>query len=178
MTSPATSYSWPAKVLHWVVAFAVIAAVVFGVAMTEVEPGPRQNQLYDLHRSFGALILALVGIRLLWRLYAPPPPPVPGLPRWQELAAVWAHRLLYVFLFAMPLLGWAGTSAFPARIMVFGLFELPPILAPDRELSEILLEAHEVVGFLFLSLIIVHVVAALYHHVILKDQTLKRMLTG
>jgi cytochrome b561 len=174
------SYRWPAKLFHWLTAAAVVTAIVLAFSMVGAEPGPAQNKLYDLHRSFGALILVLTGGRLLWRLYSPlyspPPPLVPGMPAWQEKAATGLHRLLYVILFTMPLLGWAGTSAFPARIMVFGLFELPPLVAPNRELSEILLGIHWRLGWLLCVLIAGHVGAALYHHFIRKDDTLRRML--
>lgn len=176
MQAAAKSYSGGAKLLHWLSAFAVIAAIVLGFAMVSAERGPLQNQLYDLHRSFGALILALTGVRLLWRLYSPPPPPPAGQPAWQVKAALVVHRLLYVLLFALPLLGWAGTSAFPAKIMVFGLFELPPIVAPDRELSELLLGIHWRLAIVMCVLIAGHMGAALYHHIIAKDETLKRMM--
>lgn len=170
------NYSGPAKILHWLSAAAVITAIVLGFAMNSAEQGPTQNQLYDLHRSFGALILGLTGLRLLWRLYSPPPPPVPGMPAWQEKAAAFVHGLLYVLLFAMPLLGWAGTSAFPARIMVFGLFELPPLVGPDRELSTLLLGIHWRLGLVLCLIIAGHIGAALFHHFIRKDATLRRML--
>jgi cytochrome b561 len=176
MTSTTSGYRWPAKTFHWLTAAAVITAVILGLAMVNAQPGPTQNQLYDLHRSFGALILALTAARLLWRLYAPPPPLVPGMPVWQKTAASAMHGLLYVALFAMPLLGWAGTSAFPAPITVFGLFRLPPLLGPNRELSEILLEIHEAVAWVLCALIAVHIAAALYHHFVKKDATLRRML--
>jgi cytochrome b561 len=98
------------------------------------------------------------------------------MPAWQEKAAVYMHRLLYVMLFAMPLLGWAGTSAFPATITVFGLFELPPLVGPDRELSALLLGLHWRLAFVLCVMIAGHVSAALYHHFVIKDETLKRML--
>lgn len=170
-----TGYNGVAKLFHWLTAAAVITAIILAFAMNSVESGPGKNQLYDLHRSLGALILSLVGLRLLWRLYSPPPP-VPGMPAWQEKAAAFMHRLLYVFLFAMPLLGWAGTSAFPARIMVFGLFELPPLVGPDRELSTLLLGIHLRMGLVLCLMIAGHAGAALYHHVVRKDDTLRRML--
>lgn len=170
------SYSGAAKLFHWLTALSVITAIVLGFAMVGASPGPGQNRLYDLHRSFGALILLLTGLRLLWRLTSPPPPMVPGMPAWQEKAAVYMHRLLYVMLFAMPLLGWAGTSAFPATITVFGLFELPPLVGPDRELSALLLGFHWRLAFVLCVMIAGHVGAALYHHFATKDETLKRML--
>lgn len=175
MQTERKQYGPVAKILHWLSAAVIIAAVVLGFAMNSVEPGATQNRLYDLHRSFGALILLLTGGRLLWRLYSPPPP-MPDLPAWQAKSATFVHRLLYVLLIALPLLGWAGTSAFPAKIMIFGLFELPPIVEPDRELSELLLELHELAALTLCALIAAHIAAALYHHIFRKDDTLRRML--
>jgi cytochrome b561 len=178
MTTPGASESYSAthKWLHWVIAFLVIAAVFMGVAMVNVGRGPVQNVLFDLHRSVGALVLALTGIRLVWRLLHPVPPPVPGLAPLQALAARVVHVALYVLLFAMPLLGWAGTSAFGAKIMVFGLFELPPILARDRALAATLLGIHGWTGFAFAGLFTLHALAALHHHIVRRDATLRRML--
>ncbi len=144
--------------------------------MTNAQPGAAQNQLYDLHRSFGALILGIAAMRLLWRLFAPPPPALEGLPRWQELAARGTHYALYVLLFAVPLMGWAGTSAFGAPIFVFGLFELPPILSQNRDLAMVLLTTHKLLAFTLCAVLALHIAAALHHHFIRKDATLRRML--
>jgi cytochrome b561 len=178
MIDAPVSYTATHKLLHWLIAFLVIAAVIMGIAMVNVGRGTVQNVLFDLHRSVGALVLALAGIRLVWRLLHPVPPPVPGLAPLQALAARAVHVALYVLLFAMPLLGWAGTSAFGAKIMVFGLFELPPILARDRALSATLLGIHGWTGFAFAGLFTLHAAAALHHHFIRGDATLRRMLPG
>lgn len=170
------AYTAAHKILHWLTALLVVVAVILGVAMVNVGRGSLQNALFDLHRSFGALILVVAGVRLLWRLYRPAPPPLAEIPRLQAIAARSVHALLYVFLFAMPLLGWAGTSAFGAKIMVFGLFELPPILDQDRELSKTLLWLHGWAGFVFTGLFTLHAAAALHHHFVRRDATLRRML--
>lgn len=172
----ASGYSGGTKLFHWLSALLVVTAIILGFAMVSAQPGPGQNQLFDLHRSFGALILAVTGARLLWRIKNPPPPPEPGMPRWQERLALHTHRLLYLFLIVLPLLGWAGTSAYRAPIVVFGLFELPPILPENRPLSEMLLETHELLALTLCVLLIGHIGAALHHHVIRKDNTLRRML--
>jgi cytochrome b561 len=172
------SYSSGAKLLHWLTALAIFCALPLGISMLRVEPGPLQNQLFDLHRSFGALILALAAVRLLWRLFVPPPPLVPGLPRWQELAAVGTHWALYVLIFAVPLVGWAGTSAFGAAITVFGLFQLPMILDKNKELAEVLLDVHVGLVITLSVLVVMHIGAALHHHFVRKDATLLRMLPG
>jgi cytochrome b561 len=172
----ATGYAWPAKLLHWLSAVAVLSAIGLGLAMLNVESGPTQNRLFDLHRSFGATVLMLTGARLLWRLYAPPPPPVGDMPAWQAFAARHTHHLLYVLLFAVPAMGWAGTSAFGARIEVFGLFELMPILERDRELAATLLQLHGLLAFTLCAVLALHIGAALHHHFVRKDDTLRRML--
>lgn len=173
---PPAGYRWPAKLLHWVSALAVLAAIGLGFAMLNVGSGPAQNRLFDLHRSFGALVLMLTGARLLWRLYAPAPPPVAGLPAWQAFAARHTHHLLYALLFAVPLMGWAGTSAFGARIEVFGLFELKPILDRDRDLAVTLLGLHGALALTLCAVLAAHVGAAVHHHAVRRDDTLRRML--
>ena len=171
-------YNSVAKALHWIVAGCVLAAIPLGLAMVNVGPGPLQNTLYDLHRSFGALILGLMAVRLAWRLIRRPPPRNIPMPVWQTRLAATVHGSLYVMLLAMPLLGWAGTSAFPATITVFGLFDLPPLIGPDRELSETLLDIHATAAFVLVGLVCLHIGAAMYHHFVRKDDVLRRMLPG
>jgi len=178
MSDAVVRYRVPAQILHWLTAALVVTGVGLGFAMLSVDAGPLQNRLFDLHRSFGASILALTGLRLLWRLYAPPPPMVAGLPAWQARIAAITHILLYVLLFAVPLMGWAGTSAFGARIPVFGLFELPMILEKNKELADVLLPLHGILALSLCALLIMHIGAALHHHFVRKDDTLRRMLPG
>lgn len=169
------SYHPLSKTFHWVTAIAVPIAVALGIAMVSAAPGEGQNRLYDLHRSVGATVLALTGLRLMWRLYRPPPALLPASP-WQQILAVSAHRFLYVLLFAVPGLGWAGTSAFGAPIWIFGLFRLPPILNKDQDLAVTLLGIHELAAFSLCAVFIVHAGAALHHHFVRRDATLRRML--
>ncbi|MDX2143524.1 MAG: cytochrome b [Rhodospirillaceae bacterium] len=170
-------YRPPAKLLHWLTAIAIFCVVPLGIAMVEAAPGPGQNQLYDLHRSFGALVLTLTALRLLWRLYSPPPPPpVTNMPPWQAWASQVMHGALYVLLFAVPLMGWAGTSAFGARIMIFGLFELPMVLDKDRDLATVLLSIHVYLAFTLCALFVIHIGAAIHHQVVRKNAVLRRML--
>ncbi len=172
------SYSAPAKILHWLTAVCVLCGVTLGITMLNMQPGPSQNQVFDLHRSFGATILFLTGLRLIWRLYSPPPPLVADLPIWQEHAARITHGALYFLLFAVPLVGWTGTSAFGAPIVVFGLFELPDLVEPNKELATLLLNTHMTLAFILCGLVALHIAAALQHHFVRKDETLRRMLPG
>lgn len=176
MSDAAVRYSAPARILHWLTVIAVITGVFLGFAMLSAESGPRQNQLFDLHRSFGAAILALTGVRLLWRLYSPAPQMTALMPAWQTRIAQVTHVLLYILLLIVPLVGWAGTSAFGARIPVFGLFELPMILEKNKAVADILLPLHAALALSLSGLVILHMGAALHHHFIRKDDTLRRML--
>jgi cytochrome b561 len=171
-------YSTAAKIFHWITALAVVTAIPAALAMVRVDQGPLQNRLYDLHRSLGVLVLVLMVARLLWRIYRPAPDLVPGLPDWQVAAARILHWTLYAVLLAMPVLGWAGTSAFGAPIMVFGLFEWPAMLDKDQQLAGVLLGLHRWLGFVLAGLLALHVGAALHHHFIRRDDTLRRMLPG
>ncbi len=178
MTTVQAGYSGPAKLVHWLTALAVLAAIPLALAMVRADPGPLQNSLYDLHRSFGVAVLVLTAARVVLRMFLRPPPLVEGLPAWQRAAARASHHLLYVLLVAIPLLGWAGTSAFGAPITVFGMFEWPPFMDKNQELAETLLALHRWLGFALAGLLVLHVGAALHHHLVRRDETLRRMLPG
>lgn len=169
-------YSPTARVLHWLTAIAVLAAIPLGIAMLNAPSGPVQNTLFDLHRSFGVVILVLVLVRLPYRLFAGAPPPEPSLPRWQLGLSHAVHWLLYLFLLAMPIVGWVGTSAYGAPITVFWLFELPPIVAKNEALATSLLGWHATAGLIMGGLVLVHIAAALYHRFVRHDGVLARML--
>lgn len=177
MSERAASYSLVARVFHWLSAAAVLSTIPLGVAMLNVE-GPLQSRLYDLHRSCGALVLALTALRLAWRLTHTPPPLSSELPAWQRRAAQLVHGMLYLLLFATPLVGWAATSAYRAPISVFGLFQLPPLVAENRALSEKLFPVHTGLAMTLCAFLAVHIAAALYHHFVRKDGTLARMWPG
>lgn len=174
----APGYTFVARVLHWVTAILVLLQLPLGIVIANQWGGPLQDALYYAHKSIGALILPLVVARLAYRL-THRPPPLPGdIPRAQRLAAQATHWALYALLIVQPLLGWMGTSAYPAPVPVFGLFELPPLLAPNRALSEQLLSVHRYVAFTIAGLAALHIGAALFHHFVRRDRVLLRMMSG
>ncbi len=120
-------YSLPARVAHWLTAVFVIVAFFVGLTMLRVGQGELQNQLFDLHRSLGATVFALAALRLLWRLWHPPPPLPPETPGWIKLSAWLSHRLLYAFILILPIIGWLGSSAFGAPVHI--LWALRPSTA-------------------------------------------------
>lgn len=175
---PEKGYTLPARVLHWLTAIIVIGLIPAGIYMADASPGPVTNLVYNLHRSFGFLLLPIVIVRLAYRLMVPPPPLPPNIPPIQQFVAHATHWALYALLIIQPMVGWIATSAYRAPITVFWLFELPPIWQQDRAFSETLFEVHEVIGFAIAALALAHIGAALFHHFIRRDDVLLRMMRG
>jgi cytochrome b561 len=169
-------YSLIARAIHWITALLVLTMVPAGLTMIRIGGGPLQNQLFDFHRSVGVTLMFLTVIRLAYRLTHKPAPLPDDIPAWQRFAAKATHMFLYGFLLVNPFLGWVATSAYGAKISVFGLFTMPAIVAKDRALSEQLFTVHEVLGLLFTAAVLMHIGAALYHGIIRRDGVLSRML--
>ena len=171
-------YTATARALHWLTAALVLTMIPIGIVMANVDLGSTGDRLYDLHRSFGAVLLPIVVIRLIYRI-ANPPPPLPGdIPAIQQLAAHMTHWALYLLLIVQSLVGWVATSAYRAPIKVFWLFELPPIWPVDQPFSERAFALHRWIGFALAALICAHIAAALFHHFVRRDQVLLRMVRG
>lgn len=166
------------RAFHWIMAAAIVGAWLIGFTMPEVEDGDPRGTVLDRHTAFGLAVLTLAALRLLWRLYNPTPAPVPGTPPLQHLAARGAHLLLYVLMFAMPISGILMTWAEGRTLHVFWLHDIPAPFAPSDELGDIMEDTHETLALLLAAMVGAHVAAALYHHVICRDCTLRRMLTG
>jgi cytochrome b561 len=176
--TPVLTYTFTARVLHWLTAALVLCNLPLGLVIARNWGGPLQDPLYNLHRSIGALIIPIVLVRFAYRLLHPAPPLPDEIPLVQRGAAQVTHWVLYTLLIVQPFLGWIGTSAYPAPIIVFGLFELPPIWHEDRAFSDQILTVHAFVGLSIALLLVVHISAALHHHFVRRDVVLKRMLPG
>jgi len=178
MDQASAAYTPTARVLHWITALLVIGLITVGILMGNMASGPLQDRLYNLHRSTGALVLVLSIIRL-WYRWTHPPLSLPAhMLASQRLAAESVHWMLYTLLIVQPLIGWAATSAYRAPIIIYGLFELPPILPVNQPLSEQLFFIHRGLGFVMAALVLGHAGAALYHHFVQRDRVLMRMISG
>jgi len=176
MKNPGDRWGSVNQLLHWTIALLVVAIATIGLLMTEMPNTPRKVEIYAIHKSLGLTILALVVLRLAWRVYAGRPQPVAGMPRWQQRTATFTHAGLYALLFAMPLSGWLFNSAAGYPLQWFGMFNLPALAGEERGLRDLAGDLHEAGFWLLLTLVIAHAGAALYHHIFLHDATLTRML--
>ena len=166
-----------AKLLHWSMGILLIGMLAVGVYMHELPISPDKFTLYAWHKSFGMTLLLLALIRLGWRAVDPPPAALPNIsPKQAKLAAA-AHWALYLCMFALPLTGWcmAAASGTPVDYFNTGLL-LPSLVGADNDLRLLFRNMHDISGKLLMALIAIHVGAALKHHFVDKDSTLRRML--
>lgn len=176
LKNPSDRWGGVSQLLHWTTVVLIVAIAYIGLTMGDLPNGPDKIRTYALHKSIGLTILALVTLRVLWRLYAGAPHPVPGSPRWQERIASLTHLGIYVLLFAMPVSGWVVNSSAGYPLQWFGLFNLPDIVGESHDLHEAAETAHELMFWLLALMVAAHAGAAFYHHLFQQDATLARML--
>jgi len=169
-------WGWPAKALHWIGAILILLLLGHGWWMTHLAPrGPDRLVQYAWHAAIGYDFLVLLVLRTLWRWMNPVPAYPAGSERWEEVSAHLAHIGLYVLMFATTLVGWAlaGTMRVPMQKDVLGL-TLPAIFG-DKSWHEPLEDTHKVLAYVLAALVVVHILGALRHHFIKKNDVLRRM---
>jgi cytochrome b561 len=187
MASPVRTsdrYGAVAVLLHWLIALLVLAIATLGLVMTHVKLTPLwQFRFYQWHKSIGITILILATLRLLWRLAHRPPPLPDAMPRLEKRAAAGTHLLLYGLMLGLPIVGWALVSASPLNLptVLYGLVRWPdlpvPKVLPGIGSTEKLLGlVHAYGAYVLIGLVVLHALAALRHHVVLKDDVVRRML--
>jgi cytochrome b561 len=169
-----TSYGIVAKFLHWLLFILVSAIIALGYLRGDL-PEEYKATAINLHKLLGVIILFLMVLRALWALTNPKPYPLGNASYLARIIERVVHGLLYLSLFLMPLSGWIGSVAAgkPPRIGE-RVFSLP--LDPDKSLVKLAFFIHNNLALILIGLIILHTLAALYHHFIRKDDILRRML--
>ena len=172
----ASRYGSLSRGLHWLLLLLFIAVYACIELRGEFPKGSDARELLKAwHFMLGLLVLVLVWPRIAARFSGATPDITPAPPAWQQLAGNLLHLALYAFMIVMPLLGWAVLSASGKHIPFFGL-DLPPLTGEDKALAKTLKEIHETLGNVGYYLIGLHAAAALYHHYVVRDNTLLRML--
>jgi cytochrome b561 len=174
--APATKYTTTAITLHWIVAILIFTGFTIGWIMTDI-PGltPTKLKYYSWHKWIGVTIFFFVVARVLWRL-THKPPEMPPMARWQRIAANTTHVTLYVLMVIIPLAGYLYTYAANIPVVYFGLIELPPLIPPNPAHKLFFKYTHIGLNFTMGVLVIGHVVAALGHQFVQRDNLLSRML--
>lgn len=175
-------YSGTARFLHWLTVIFILVMAATGLLMVYRGKDLNiwdqlTNTLYATHKTLGLVVLALMIVRLGYRLAKGAPPDEPSLNGLQRFVAHITHWSIYGLLIVLPVLGWIGISMFPA-LATFGGFNIPALTGPDPATSKQVLWVHAWLAYLLIALIAMHIAAALYHHVIRGDNVLRRMLPG
>lgn len=174
MPPPSDRYTRPAMLLHWVLAIAIVVSFGVGLQMVDMKMSVLRLQLFNWHKWAGICILALSALRLLWRL-THRPPAGPPMPVWQRGAAHATHALLYALFFATPLMGWAYSSAAGFPVVLFGMWPLPDLVTPSKELAEAIKPWHGWLAKTMAALVMVHVAGVLKHQFVDRDGLVRRM---
>ena len=172
-------YGGLAIALHWLIAVLITALVVVGIYMVGLPDtgfDTKKITLILVHKEIGVLVLVLATIRLVWRQLNPLPALAKTVPEWQRVAAAFVHLWLYALMLAQPVTGWLMSSAFGIPVDFLGLFTLPDLVQHDDELFARLRRMHDWLGLAMGALICLHVAAGFWHHFMLRDETLRKML--
>jgi cytochrome b561 len=175
LRNTASAYGSVAKFFHWAIVLLILPQYFLAEAAEDLPDGVEKLQLFTWHKSLGMLVLLLALARIGWKIANRGLPAPVGEP-WQRKAAAAGHGLLYLLILLQPLSGWLMSSAANYPVTLFGWFQFPALIGENHDLHETLEEVHELLFNAMLVVTAVHVAAAVYHHVILRDSVLRRML--
>lgn len=176
LRNTAERYGAVAKAFHWLTLLLLIGSFTIAYSMVDMRISPQKLVLYSYHKWVGVTVFLIVILRLAWRLRNPAPPLPPSTSKLQRRLAALSHGLLYTILIVMPLTGWVMSSARNLPLVYLGLIEVPSPFGVDQALGDALRTVHFYLSLALLFFVAVHVLAALQHHFILRDDILRRML--
>jgi cytochrome b561 len=175
-----TSFGLVAIAFHWTIAILFLVQLALGYMMSRDDIDPvLQFDLFQYHKSIGFLVLALAAPRFIWSVFSRKPRALDGEGLASRLAARTAHAALLLLTLAVPLAGWAVASTSPLQIpsYVFDLIVVPGLpMAISDQAEALWTDVHATLAYLAATIVLLHVVAALWHHFIRKDPTLRRMV--
>lgn len=165
----------PMRVLHWLTVACLVMAATLILLRAELDGRALRQWLLEGHRHFGLMVLLLFVLRVGLRLRLRRLPPGPPSPLLLRLAAGGTHLAMYGLLLALPLIGWSLSNAYAKPVYLFGV-PLPSLVAPDADLGDTLGTWHLNAAWALLALVLLHILAALWHHLVLRDGLLHRVL--
>lgn len=164
------SYGKFAKFLHWTMATLILLNYILGLTL-------EKSNLYNFHKQTGLTILVLLIIRIIWRLTSSYPGAVESLSTMERYAAKLGHLTLYLFMLAIPLSGILMVNSYGYPLKFWGIFTLPAIIgAQSDSASELISKVHEILANVMIAFVALHILAALKHHIIDKNEVLLRMI--
>lgn len=172
----AQAYSPAAKGFHWLIVLLLLVQFITSFLLPHIGSNTPLSTVINLHFSFGVLIMLVMAARFVHRLMHPVIFEAHDAPPWEQFLAKTMHCLFYLILLVSPILGWASASAHKLPVNLFGIVTFPAIAQPGSSWANSAGDLHATIMWALLWLIGLHIAAALYHHLIRHDSTLRRML--
>jgi cytochrome b561 len=162
--NPPQKYHLTSRILHWSMAAIILGLLGIGIYMTEFLPKEASNrfQIYDLHKSFGVIILLLIFVRIINRILQAVPALPSGLPKYEKLLSHLVHIALYILMILVPLSGYLMSNSFGFPVHLFTI-QMPFIISTNQQLGRLFAKTHEVFAFSLLALVILHFIGAIKH---------------
>lgn len=177
LKSSESSWGLVSITLHWLVAITVFGLFALGLWMTSLNYYHPWYQLAPMiHKSVGIILFGLLLLRLLWRLTGRPPAPLPSHAAWERGLAHAVHLVLYLLLFAIMVSGYLISTADGRAIAVFNWFEIPAFTLGIEQQEEFAGAVHYALALAMIAIVGVHAAGAIKHHLLDRDETLKRMI--
>jgi cytochrome b561 len=175
--TPRLHYGTPAKTFHWLVVALLAVQYPIGWLMPDLHRNQQPGAPMTFHVSVGLTILLVIVLRFAWRL-THPVAPESSLPSWQRLSSELVHWMLYVMVLATTFSGWLFASFRGWTLSYFYLFRLPMLASDNAAAGKAIDGLHQAAEWLLLTLIVIHVGAALAHIFVYRDRVMQRMLPG
>lgn len=178
LRNTSNEYGTLARTLHWLVAIGIFALLWLGLQQAGMERSPERQEIRDLHGSIAIVVFLLMSIRLVWRFMNTVPDHPADMRAWQRAAAGLVHWGLYLAVFVQIVAGALAVATGGRPLAFFGIASIPLPIAESDAGHEFWEEIHEYLWIVIVALLVVHVMAALYHHFIARDDVLRRMTVG
>jgi cytochrome b561 len=178
MRNTSSEFGSLAKWLHWLIALGIFALIYLGLEQSGMERGPDKQAVRDLHGSIAILVFVLMTIRIVWRFMNDVPAHPDGMPAWQRASATLVHWGIYAAVFLQLISGPITVATGGRSIAFFDLFSIALPVAQNEDRHHLFEEIHETVWIIVSALLVVHILAALYNHFVLKNDVLRRMTVG
>ena len=163
-----------ARLLHWLIVVLLVAQYIVAWTMPEIHRGTQPVGLITWHLEIGTAIIAVMLVRIVWRLLRREPDVVEATPSMRIVSRL-THALLYLLLIVQPVMGWINASSRGWHVTLFGVIPLPALSTTGSPLGHEMGDLHQVLAWGILGLVGLHLAGALYHHFVLRDGVLRRM---